>query len=72
MPISYVELGGGPVIRSALFDYEKGEHQGAVESAMMFIFGIDNTNNLTNNELRGEGCILCAGADNTYLIGPHK
>ena len=59
-------------MRFSPFLCEEGEEQSAVESALLFIFGIDDTNNLTHDDLRVEGGALCAGVDDTYPVSPPK
>jgi len=61
VPTSYVGLGGSPTMISAPFLGEEDEQQGAVESALLFTFGINNANNLTNNELRLKGAYYVWG-----------
>ena len=59
------------MIKTAPFTFSEGGHQGIIESIPLFIFGIDNAENLTNTELHEHGGALLSGADDTYIIGPH-
>ena len=54
-PTSYIGLGIGPLMTTAPFEYKGGEQQGTNDSIPLLTFGIDDINNLTNDELRAHG-----------------
>jgi len=57
-------------MRLTLFLCKEVEQQGAVKYVLIFTFRMDDTNNLTNDNLRVEGHALCVGSDNISLAPP--
>ena len=57
-------------MKTAPFNCEEGDKQGSVESMPLFTFIIDDTNNLTNGDLRIRRGVLVSGANDAYLLGP--